>query len=275
MKINSNRRSFIKNTATVAVGSVILKNLPAQDNTLLVLQQKHKKLTNKNTKMKILMVLTSHSELGNTGKKTGFWIEEFADSYYVFLDAGASITIASPKGGQPPIDPSSDTPENQTPAVARYKADKSLQKILSETHVLSTVSSDDYDAIFYPGGHGPLWDLTNDVDSIHLIEHFWKSKKPIATVCHSPSVLLNVKDDKGIYLIKGKNITGFSNSEEDAVGLTKVVPFLLEDELKNKGGIYSKKENWASYVVKDGLLITGQNPASSAAVAQALIETLK
>ena len=225
--------------------------------------------------MKILMVLTSHSELGNTGKKTGFWIEEFAAPYYVFLDAGASITIASPKGGQPPIDPSSDTPENQTPAVTRFKADKGLQKILSETHLLSTVSSDDYDAIFYPGGHGPLWDLTNDADSINLIEHFWNNKKPVAAVCHAPAVLLNVKDDSGNLLLKGKNVTGFTNSEEAAVELTDIVPFLLENELKNKGGIYSKKDDWASYIVRDGMLITGQNPASSEAAAKELIKILK
>ncbi len=221
------------------------------------------------------MVLTSHSELGNTGKKTGFWIEEFAAPYYVFIDAGASITIASPKGGQPPIDPSSDTTENQTPAVIRFKADNNLQKILSETHLLSTIVADEYDGIFYPGGHGPLWDLTNDADSINLIEHFWNSKKPIAAVCHAPSVLLNVKDEEGTYLIKGKKITGFTNSEEAAVGLTEVVPFLLENELKNKGGIYSKKEDWASYVVKDGTLITGQNPASSEDAAKELIRALK
>ena len=225
--------------------------------------------------MKIVMILTSHSELGNTGKKTGFWIEEFAAPYYVFIDAGASITIASPKGGQPPIDPSSDTAENQTQAVIRFKTDKSLQKILSETHLLSSISSDDYDAIFYPGGHGPLWDLTNDPDSIKLIEHFWNSKKPIAAVCHAPSVLLNAKNDEGTYLIKGKNVTGFTNSEEAAVGLTEVVPFLLENELKNKGGIYSKKEDWAAYIVKDGMLITGQNPASSEAAAKELLSILK
>ena len=221
------------------------------------------------------MVLTSHSKLGSTGKKTGFWIEEFAAPYYVFKDAGASITIASPKGGQPPIDPSSDTAENQTAAVIRFKADDNLQKLLSETHVLSTISSDDYDGIFYPGGHGPLWDLTNDKDSINLIENFWNTQKPIAAVCHAPSVLLNVKVNEGSYLVKGKKVTGFTNTEEEAVGLTEVVPFLLENELKNKGGIYSKKEDWASYVVKDGMLITGQNPASSEAVAKELIMTLK
>lgn len=221
------------------------------------------------------MVLTSHSDLGNTGKKTGFWIEEFAAPYYIFTDAGASITIASPKGGQPPLDPSSDTAENQTPAVIRFKSDKSLQKILSETHLLSTISSEDYDAIFYPGGHGPLWDLTKDADSIKLIERFWNSKKPVAAVCHAPSVLLNLKDEEGNLLVKGKNVTGFTNSEEAAVGLTEVVPFLLENELKNKGGIYSKNEDWASYVVKDGMLITGQNTASSEAVAKEIVNILK
>ncbi len=225
--------------------------------------------------MKILMVLTSHSELGNTGKKTGFWIEEFAAPYYVFIDAGASITIASPKGGQPPIDPTSDTAENQTPAVIRFKADKGLQKILLETHLLSTISSDDYDAIFYPGGHGPLWDLTNDADSIKLIEHFWRNKKPVVAVCHAPAVLLHVKDVEGNLLVKGKKVTGFTNSEEEAVKLTDVVPFLLENELKNKGGIYSKKEDWVSYVVKNGMLITGQNPASSEAAAKELVKILK
>ena len=224
--------------------------------------------------MKILMVLTSHSELGNTGKKTGFWIEEFAAPYYVFLDAGATITIAAPKGGQPPVDPSSDTPENQTPATIRFKADKNLQHILGKTMLLSDMSSDDYDAIFYPGGHGPLWDLTNNADSINLIEHFWISGKPVVAVCHAPAVLLNAKDNTGEPLVKGKKVTGFTNSEEEAVKLTAVVPFLLENELKNKGGIYSKKDNWATYVVKDGLLITGQNPASSEAAAEALLKIL-
>ena len=225
--------------------------------------------------MNILMVLTSHSELGNTGKKTGFWIEEFAAPYYVFADAGAEITIASPKGGQPPVDPSSDTPDNQTPATVRFKADEKLQSILSETVLLSTVSADDFDAVFYPGGHGPLWDLTSDADSINLIERFWSSKKPVVAVCHAPAVLLNVMDEADEPLVKGKKVTGFSNSEEEAVELTEIVPFLLENELIAKGGIYSKKENWASNVVIDGMLITGQNPASSEAAAKALLEFLK
>jgi len=225
--------------------------------------------------MKILMVLTSHSELGNTGKKTGFWIEEFAAPYYIFLDAGAIVTIASPKGGQPPIDPSSDTADNQTPATIRFKVDKDLQKIVSETEVLSTVDATDYDALFFPGGHGPLWDLTNDTDSIKLIENFWINKKPVAAVCHAPSVLLKAKDGAGEPLVKGKNVTGFTNSEEAAVQLTAVVPFLLEDELKKKGGLYTKKEDWASHIVKDGLLLTGQNPASSIAAAKELVKMLK
>lgn len=225
--------------------------------------------------MKVLIVLTSHSELGNTGHKTGFWIEEFAAPYYTLKEAGAVITIASPKGGQPPIDPKSDEPASQTPATIRFKADKDLQQLLAHTQQLSKVSADDFDAVFYPGGHGPLWDLTTDPDSIKLIEAFWKSKKPVAAVCHAPAVLLNVKDENGEPLVKGKKVTGFTNSEEEAVQLTKVVPFLLEDELKTKGGIYSKDKDWASYVVKDGLLITGQNPTSSEAAAEELVKLLK
>jgi len=221
------------------------------------------------------MVLTSHSELGSTGKKTGFWIEEFAAPYYVFADAGAEITIASPKGGQPPVDPSSDTPDNQTPATIRFKADEKLQSILSETALLSTVSADDFDAVFYPGGHGPMWDLTSDLDSISLIERFWSSKKPVVAVCHAPAVLLNVQDEADEPLVKGKKVTGFTNSEEEAVELTEIVPFLLENELNAKGGLYSKKEDWASYVVIDGMLITGQNPASSEEAAKELVKMLK
>ena len=225
--------------------------------------------------MKILIVLTSHSELGNTGKKTGFWIEEFASPYYAFKGAGASISLASPKGGHPPIDPKSNEPSSQTPATIRFKADGDLQKLLAHTNKLSEVSAKDYDAIFYPGGHGPLWDLTTDKDSIKLIGDFWKSKKPVAAVCHAPSVLLNVLDEKGEPLVKGKKVTGFTNTEEEGVKLTDIVPFLLEDELKNKGGIYSKKSDWESYVVKDGLLITGQNPASSEEAAHELIKLLQ
>lgn len=221
------------------------------------------------------MVLTSHSELGNTGKKTGFWVEEFAAPYYTLKDAGATITIASPKGGHPPIDPSSTEPANQTAATHRFDKDDDLQALLAQTKKLSEVSADDFDAVFYPGGHGPLWDLSKDKDSIELIQMFWADKKPVAAVCHAPSVLLHVKDKSDQPLLKGKNVTGFTNTEEAAVGLTEVVPFLLEDELRNNGGIYSKKEDWASYVVTDGLLITGQNPASSKAAADKLLELLK
>lgn len=232
-------------------------------------------LLHKNRTMKILMVLTSHSELGNTGHKTGFWIEEFAAPYYTFKDAGATVTIASPKGGQPPIDPKSAEPASQTDATRRFEKDKELQQLLAHTKKLSQVSAGDYDAVFYPGGHGPLWDLTTDADSIRLIETFWKTGKPVAAVCHAPSALLNVKDENGAPLVKGKKVTGFTNTEEEAVQLTNVVPFLLEDELKNKGGIYSKKDDWAPYVLQDGLLITGQNPASSEEAAKQLLAVLK
>jgi putative intracellular protease/amidase len=225
--------------------------------------------------MKVLMVLTSHSELGNTGKKTGFWVEEFAAPYYTLKDAGAEITLASPKGGQPPIDPKSAEPGAQTEATRRFDKDAELQKLLANTKKLGEVKAADFDAVFFPGGHGPLWDLTKDPDSIKLIQEFWSAKKPVAAVCHAPSVLLNVKDENGEPLVKGKKVTGFTNTEEEAVQLTKVVPFLLEDELKNKGGQYSKKEDWASFVVKDGMLITGQNPASSEAAAKELLALLK
>jgi putative intracellular protease/amidase len=225
--------------------------------------------------MKVLMVLTSHSELGNTGHKTGFWVEEFAAPYYVFKDAGTDITLASPKGGQPPIDPKSEAPENQTEATRRFKEDKELQEQLAHTRKLADVKAEDFDAVFFPGGHGPLWDLSTDPQSIGLIEAFWGAQKPVAAVCHAPSVLLNAKDANGEPLVKGRQVTGFTNTEEEAVQLTNVVPFLLEDELKAKGGRYSKKEDWASYVLTDGLLITGQNPASSEEAAHRLLELLK
>ncbi len=225
--------------------------------------------------MKILMILTSHSELGNTGKKTGFWIEEFAAPYYVFSDAGAAITLASPKGGQPPIDPKSAEPGSQTEATRRFDADTALQQGLSDTKKLSDVKAADFDAVFYPGGHGPLWDLTSDAVSIQLIRDFWTAKKPVAAVCHAPAVLLQVEDANGESLVKGKKVTGFTNTEEQAVQLTDVVPFLLEDELKKLGGNYSKKEDWAVHVVADGLLITGQNPASSEAAAKQLLKLLE
>src|SRR5512144_408932 len=220
--------------------------------------------------MKILMVLTSHDQLGNTGKKTGFWLEEFAAPYYVFRDAGADITIASPKGGQPPVDPKSDLPENQTPAMARFKQDPAAQKDFANTVKLKDMRSEDFDAVFYPGGHGPMWDLVDNPDSIALIESFYNSDKPVAAVCHAPAVFHKVKY-KGAPLVKGKRVTGFTNGEEEAVHLTHVVPFLVEDELKRVGGLYEKAADWQSFVVVDGRLLTGQNPASSTASAQALL----
>ena len=224
--------------------------------------------------MKILIVLTSHSALGNTGEKTGFWIEEFAAPYYVLADAGAVITIASPLGGQPPVDPKSEAPDAQTPATKRFYADLDAIDKVAGTIKLSDVNKDDYDAVFYPGGHGPLWDLANDKISIALIEGFYNTQKPIAFVCHAPAALINVKAENGQPFVKGKKVTGFSDTEEEAVGLTKVVPFLLEDELKKLGAYYSKGANWSSYTEQDGLLITGQNPASSEAVAKLLLEAL-
>ncbi|MBC6109792.1 type 1 glutamine amidotransferase domain-containing protein [Pedobacter fastidiosus] len=225
--------------------------------------------------MKVLMVLTSHSDLGNTGEKTGFWIEEFAAPYYVLADNGVDITVASPKGGQPPIDPKSDAPDAQTEATIRFKADEELKEILANTVQLSSVNEKDYDAVFYPGGHGPLWDLANDEKSISLIQEFYGANKPVAFVCHAPGVLINVKTADGEPLVKGKEVTGFSNSEEEAVKLTDVVPFLLEDEFKKLGGHYSKGADWSSYVKKDGLLITGQNPGSSEEAAEVLLKTLR
>lgn len=225
--------------------------------------------------MKILFVLTSHDKLGDTGKKTGFWIEEFANPYYTLLDKGADISLATPKGGVAPIDPSSDTPDASTEATERFKKDTAAQEKINNTLVLADISADDYDAVFYPGGHGPLWDLANDKKSIDLIETFNKQKKPIAFVCHAPAALKSVKNEDGTPLVKGKKVTGFTNSEEEAVQLTNVVPFLVEDMLKKNGGIYSKKSDWASYAIQDGNLITGQNPASSELVAEKLLESLK
>ena len=225
--------------------------------------------------MKILFVLTSHDQLGNTGEKTGFWIEEFASPYYYLVDKGVDVILASPKGGQPPIDPTSDKPENQTAATMRFKADTELQEKLSKTHVLAEVSSDDYDAVFYPGGHGPLWDLAESADSAKLIESFYQSNKPVSFVCHAPAALKNVKNTDGEPLVKGKNVTGFTNTEEALVQLTDVVPFLVEDMLKENGGIYSKKGDFEEYAIEDGLLITGQNPASSEKVAELLLNKLQ
>ena len=223
---------------------------------------------------KVLFVVTSHDKLGNTGEKTGFWTEEFAAPYYELLDKGFSIDVATPLGGQPPIDPKSEDPSSVTEDSKRYHNDKELLEKMKNTLKLSDVNQADYDAVFYPGGHGPLWDLAEDKTSIALIEAFYTNNKPVAFVCHSPGVLKDVKVN-GDYLVKGKKVTGFSNTEEEAVGLTKVVPFLLEDKLKENGATYSKKENWEPYAVEDGLLITGQNPASSKLVAQKLIQHLK
>jgi len=224
--------------------------------------------------MKILMVLTSHDQLGDTGNKTGFWLEEFAAPYYVFKDAGAEITLASPKGGQPPIDPSSDADDAQTDATKRFKADDAAQKELANTAVLSTVSADGLDAIFYPGGHGPLWDLAEDSNSKALIETFAASDRPIGAVCHAPAVFKHPKGTDGKPLVAGRKVTGFTNAEEEAVGLTKVVPFLVEDMLTANGGTYQKGDDWASFVVTDGKLVTGQNPASSEDAARALLDLI-
>jgi putative intracellular protease/amidase len=224
--------------------------------------------------MKILMVLTSHDQLGNTGKKTGFWLEEFAAPYYLLKDAGAAITLASPKGGQPPLDPKSDLPENHTEFTKRFRADTAAQTALANTKKLTDVSAHDFDAVFYPGGHGPMWDMPDNPTSIALLEAFVKADKPIGAVCHAPVALVNVRGKNGDYLVKGKRVTGFTNSEEEAVGLTNVVPFLLEDRLKERGGIHSQAANWAPYVQVDGKLVTGQNPASSRPGAEALLKLL-
>ncbi|WP_282051309.1 type 1 glutamine amidotransferase domain-containing protein [Maribacter aquivivus] len=225
--------------------------------------------------MKILFVLTSHDQLGDTGKKTGFWIEEFAAPYYALLDKGAEITVATPKGGQAPIDPSSDSEDAQTKDTKRYKEDKDAQSVINNTKKLADVNASDFDAVFYPGGHGPLWDLANDATSIKLIETFNEQEKPIAFVCHAPAALKGVKGKDGKALVNGKKVTGFTNSEEAAVQLTEVVPFLVEDMLQENGGIYSKKDDWAAYAIQDGNLITGQNPASSELVAEKLLAALK
>jgi putative intracellular protease/amidase len=221
--------------------------------------------------MKIVIVLTSHDQLGNTGHKTGFWLEEFAAPYFVFRDAGVELTLASPKGGQPPVDPKSDLPENQTPAMARFKKDERAQKELSQTVKLDTIKAEDYDTVFYVGGHGPMWDLAESPVSIALLESFYNSGKPIALVCHSPGVLHRVTY-KGEPIVKGKRVTGFANSEEEEVHLTHVMPFLVEDELKRLGGIYEKAPNWQSFAIVDGRLLTGQNPASSTAAARTLLK---
>ncbi|MFL6708255.1 MAG: type 1 glutamine amidotransferase domain-containing protein [Massilia sp.] len=224
--------------------------------------------------MKILLVLTSHDKLGDTGKPTGFWLEEFTAPYYAFTDAGAQVAVISPKGGQPPIDPKSDDPGNQTDTMTRFKQDPATQKVLANSLKLSSVKADDYDTIFYAGGHGPMWDLSNDKDSIALIEAFYNAGKPVAAVCHGPCVLLKATY-QGQPLVKGKRVTCFTNDEEEAVGLTKVMPFLVEDELKRLGGHFEKVANWEVFTIVDGQLVTGQNPASSGPAARELLKLLK
>ncbi len=224
---------------------------------------------------KILMVLTSHDRLGDTGRKTGFWLEEFAAPYYVLRDAGIDVTLASPKGGLPPVDPKSDDPKAETPSMKRFKGDREAQRALANTVELSSVSPDDYDAVFYPGGHGPLWDLAEDRSSIALIENLYAAGKPVAAVCHGPAVFRHTRAPDGSPLVKGKTVTGFTNSEEAAVELTDVVPFLVEDALKSNGARYTKAVDWADHTVVDGTLITGQNPSSSESTAKALVEQLQ
>jgi len=225
--------------------------------------------------MKVLFVLTSHDKLGDTGKKTGFWVEEFAGPYYTLKDKGVDITLATPKGGKAPIDPSSNTEDAATESTERFHKDKEAQERINNTHKLTDIFPADYDAVFYPGGHGPLWDLANDKTSIRLIEKFNELEKPIAFVCHAPAALKSVKGTDGESIVKGKKVTGFTNSEEKAVELTDVVPFLVEDMLKENGGVYSKGDDWSEYVLQDGRLITGQNPASSKKVAELLFDAVK
>jgi putative intracellular protease/amidase len=234
----------------------------------------HDSLTRKGFEMKILMVLTSHDRLGNTDKKTGFWLEEFAAPYYVFKDAGAEITVASPLGGQPPLDPKSDEEGAQTDATRRFKKDTSTVRALANTLKLRDMLASDFDAVFFPGGHGPLWDLAENAYSIALIEEMLKSSKPVSAVCHAPAVFLHTKRADGEHVVEGKNVTGFTNTEEQASGLSDVVPFLVEEMLQKNGGKYSKAPDWQPHVVTDGLLITGQNPASSEATAVALVAKL-
>jgi putative intracellular protease/amidase len=225
--------------------------------------------------MKILIVLTSHDQLGDTGKKTGFWLEEFAAPYYVLKDAGAAITLASPKGGQPPLDPKSDLPENPTELTKRFRSDKVAQAELANTKKLADVSAAGFDAVFYPGGHGPMWDMPDNSTSIALIEAFVKANKPVSAVCHAPAAFVNVRRKDGEYLVKGKRVTGFTNAEEKAVGLAEIIPFLLEDRLKERGGLYRKGADWTPHVEVDGKLVTGQNPASSGPAAQELLRLLR
>ncbi|WP_274474456.1 type 1 glutamine amidotransferase domain-containing protein [Mangrovimonas aestuarii] len=266
----------MKRLTTMIIALVLLSSCGNNTNKSKVKEQKLGNNTQKDTTMKkVLFVLTSHEELGSTGEKTGFWVEEFAAPYYLLKDNGVKITLASPKGGQPPIDPKSSSPDFQTPATVRFNEDKETQEALSKTLKLEIVNQADYDAVFYPGGHGPLWDLAEDNNSINLIEDFYNNGKPVAAVCHAPAIFKHTKNTDGEPLVKGKKVTAFSNTEEEAVQLTKVVPFLVEDMLKNNGGIYSKKADWNPYAIEDGLLITGQNPSSSELVAELLLKKLK
>ena len=268
----------MKIVQTLAIALTIITASSCKDTKIKTSSEtvsEEKTALKKDKKMKILFVLTSHDKLGDTGKKTGFWVEEFANPYYTLLDKGAEITIATPKGGAAPIDPSSDSPDAATEDTKRFNNDADAKGKIANTKVLAAMNPDDFDAVFYPGGHGPLWDLANDKISIALIEKFNSQEKPIAFVCHAPAALKGVKDTNGNPLVKGKKVTGFTNTEEAAVGLTDVVPFLVEDMLNENGGIYTKKEDWAAYAIQDGNLITGQNPASSELVADKLLESLK
>ena len=264
----------MKIVKTVALALIVLNATSCKETLKETISEKaSEEKTEK--QMNILFVLTSHDQLGDTGKKTGFWIEEFANPYYTLLDKGAAITIASPKGGAAPIDPSSDSPNAATEDTKRFNNDAEAKEIVANTKVLADINPDDFDAVFYPGGHGPLWDLANDVTSIALIEKFNAQKKPIAFVCHAPAALKSVKKTDGTPLVKGKKVTGFTNTEEAAVGLTDIVPFLVEDMMNENGGIFSKKGDWEAYAIQDGNLITGQNPASSELVAEKLLASLK
>jgi len=268
----------MKITKIIALTLIIITASNCKDNKTEVASKKdleEKSTSKKDKKMNILFVLTSHNQLGDTGNKTGFWVEEFATPYYTLLDNGATVTLATPKGGAAPIDPGSAAPDAATAATARFDKDTTAQGLIANTNVLADINPDDFDAVFYPGGHGPLWDLANDAASIALIEKFNKQEKPIAFVCHAPAALKSVKNADGTPLVEGKKVTGFTNTEEAAVQLTDIVPFLVEDMLVKNGGIYSKKEDWAAYAIQDGNLITGQNPASSELVAKKLLESIQ
>lgn len=248
-----------------ACGNKTKSNIPAEKEAVV----------KENTIKKVVFVLTSHEDLGNTGKKTGFWLEEFSDPYYFLTDNGIEVTLVSPKGGRPPMDPTSASKNHQTEGTKRFETDAKLQKLLSNTKILKTINVADYDAVYYPGGHGPLWDLAEDKNSIALIEGFFNANKPVAFACHAPAVLKNTKKQDGTPLVKGLKVTGFANSEEIASGLVDVVPFLVEDMLKENGAIYSKGADWTANVVEDGVLITGQNPASAKGVAEKILNKLK